>query len=172
MRVGLLTAVLLACIGLPPAAEPRDKGPAIDMANMKRIFVGWVKLDPETWSAWGYQSREEWANVIRDLNLEFARSCQGKYLVGRTVTGAKDESDENAADNDLYIKFSDVYIDHDYYGIRLSIQFIDPKTNAQVTSIPSNLYYQKRWFRFELYMRAALDEVGKKLQKEFSARSK
>jgi hypothetical protein len=114
----------------------------------------------------GYESEEEWANVIRDLNLDFHSSCQGQYLAGRTVTVAKDSNDENAAGNALYIKFADVSIDHDYYGIRLSIHFIDPETNTEIASVPPHLYYEKRWFKFQLYMRAALDEVSSKIQAE------
>lgn len=43
---------------------------------------------------------------------------------------------------------------------------IDPKTNAEIASIPTRLYYQKRWFKFQLYMQASLDEVGQKIQVE------
>jgi hypothetical protein len=133
---------------------------------MKNIFLGWVDLPPDTWHVWGYESEQEWTQVIRDLNVDFHSSCQGKYLVGRTVNVAKDRNDENAVGNDLYIKFSDVNIDHDRYGIRLSIHFIDPKTGTEIASVPSHLYYEKRWFKFQLYMRAALDEVSRKLQAE------
>ena len=109
------------------------------------------------------QTRVGGGVVIRDLNQDFQSSCKGQYLAGRTVTVAKGrEDDENAAGNDLYIKFSDVNIDHDYYGIRLSIHFMDPKTNTEIGSVPSRLYYEKRWFKFQLYMRAALDEVSRR----------
>jgi hypothetical protein len=141
------------------------------MSARKAIFLGWVDLPLEGWSLWGYGNTEEWADVIGDLNRDFQSSCQGQYLAGRTVTIAKDRNDENAAGSDLYIKFSDVNIDHNYYGIRLSIHFIDPKTNTEIASIPSRLYYEKRWFKFQLYMRAALDEVSRKTQVEVTGES-
>ena len=75
------------------------------------------------WSQWGYAGKDEWTQVISDLNLNFKNSCQSKYLAGRTVTAAKDKNDDNAAGNDLYIKFSDVSIDRDHYGISLSIHY-------------------------------------------------
>lgn len=143
-----------------------SKETTVDMSARKAIFLGWVDLPAEGWSLWGYQNREEWADVIKDLNHDFQSSCQGQYLAGRRVAVAKDRNDENAAGNDLYIKFSDVNIDHDYYGIRLSIHFIDPKTNTEIAAVPSRLYYEKRWFKFPLYMRAALDEVSRKVQVE------
>jgi hypothetical protein len=161
---------LLVCLGFSSPLQARhkrySKETPVDMSGMKTIFLGWVDLPPEGWSLWGYGSREEWEAVIGDLNQGFQSSCKGQYLAGRTVTVAKNRNDENAAGNDLYIKFSDVSIDHDYYGIRLSIHFIDPKTNTEIASVPSRLYYEKRWFKFQLYMRAALDEVSRKLQAE------
>jgi len=170
-RLALIVG-LLACSGLHSSLEAGghkySKETTVDMSGMKTVFLGWVDLPPDSWHLWGYASEQEWTQIIKDLNLDFQSSCQGHYLAGRTVTVAKDRSDENAAGNDLYIKFSDVNIDHDYYGIRLSIHFIDPKTNTEIASVPSRLYYEKRWFKFQLYMRAALDDVSRKLQVELT----
>lgn len=171
MQQSTLIVGLLVYLGLCYPAEARgpkkySKETAADMSSAKTIFVGWVDLSPEAWRLWGYQNKEEWMGVISDLNLDFQGGCKGQYLAGRTVTAAKYVNDGDAAGNDLYIKFSDVNIDHDYYGIRLSIHFIDPKTNAEIASIPSRLYYEKRWFKFQLYMRAALDEVARRIQAE------
>jgi hypothetical protein len=168
---------LFVCLGLHSPLEARghksySKETPVDMSAKKTIFLGWVDLPSEGWSLWGYGNKEEWVNVIKDLNQDFQSSCQGQYLAGRTVTVAKDRNDENAAGNDLYIKFADVNIDHEYYGIRLSIHFIDPKTNIEIASVPSRLYYEKRWFKFQLYMRAALDEVSRKIQVEVTGESK
>jgi hypothetical protein len=162
---------LLFCVGFHSplgARGPKNysKETTVDMSAKKAIFLGWVDLPSEGWSLWGYGDRGEWLDVISDLNHDFQSSCKGQYLAGRTVTVAKDRNDENAAGNDLYIKFSDVNIDHNYYGIRLSIHFIDPKTNTEIAFVPSRLYYEKRWFKFQLYMRAALDEVSRKIQAE------
>jgi len=161
-------------LGLCYPAEARgpnkySKETAANMSSAKTIFLGWVDLSPESWSIWGYQNKEEWMSVISDLNHDFQSGCKGQYLVGRTVTAAKNGNDEDAAGNDLYIKFSDVNIDHTYYGIRLSIHFIDPRTNTEIATIPSRLYYEKRWFRFQLYMRAALDEISGKIQAEVTS---
>jgi hypothetical protein len=170
MKRLILILGLLVCLGFHSPLEARghkySKETPVDMSAVKTIFVGWVDLPPESWRLWGYENQEEWTNVVRDLNLDFDSSCQGQYLAGRKVTFARDRNDEKAAGNDLYIKFSDVNIDHDYYGIRLSIHFIDPKTNTEIASVPFHLYYEKRWFKFQLYMRAALDEVSRKLQAE------
>ncbi|MFI5176881.1 MAG: hypothetical protein ACHQKY_18645 [Terriglobia bacterium] len=177
MKRLVLIVGLLVCLGSysPVAARgPKhySKETTVDMSAKKAIFLGWVDLSPEGWSLWGYGNKGEWEAVIVDLNHDFQSSCQGQYLAGRTVTVAKDRNDENAAGNDLYVKFSDVGIDHNYYGIRLSIHFIDPKTNTEIASIPSRLYYEKRWFKFQLYMRAALDEVGGKIQAEVTGELK
>ena len=169
-RLGLI-AGLLVCLGFYSPLEARGpknyaKETTVDMSGRKSIFLGWVGLSPDGWRLWGYQNEEEWMSVIADLNRDFQSSCKGQYLAGRTVVVAKDANDENAAGSDLYIKFSDINIDHNYYGLRLSIHFIDPETNTEIASIPSRLYYEKRWFKFQLYMRAALDEVSRKIQVE------
>jgi hypothetical protein len=169
--IGLLVYLGLCCPEEARGAKKYSKETVADMSKAKTVFIGWVDLPPESWSLWGYY-KEEWMNVISDLNHDFQSSCKGQYLAGRTVTAAKSVNDEDAAGNDLYIKFSDVNIDHDYYGIRLSIHFIDPKTNTEIASIPSRLYYEKRRFKFALYMRGALDEIGRKIQAETSGAPK
>jgi hypothetical protein len=172
MRRCLLMVGVLVCLGLQPSLEARGsksnttKETTVDLSAKKNIFLGWVDLSPDQWSLWGYENKDEWTQVIKDLNHDFQSSCQGQYLAGRKLTAARDSGDENVNGKDLYIKFSDVSIDHSYYGIRLSIHFIDPDTNAEIASVPSRLYYEKRWFKFQLYMRGALDEVGKKLGTE------
>ena len=171
MKWGTLIVGLFVLLGCsPPLAAHRPKNyskeTTVDLSAKRAIFLGWVALPLDQWRLWGYENQEDWKQVITDLNRDFQSSCKGQYLVGRAVTNAVDEKDGSADGSDLYIKFSDVYIDHDYYGIRLSIHFIDPKTNTEIAMIPSRLYYEKRWFKFELYMRAALDEVSRKIQVE------
>lgn len=132
---------------------------------MNRIFLGWVDLVPDDWALHGYSTRAEWADAVNTLNYSLLRSCQTTYLAGRTVTAAKEKGDENATDSDLYIRFSDVRIDYDDYYLYVSIHFIDPKSKAEIATIPARPYYGNNW-GFERYLRAALDEVSVKLQVE------
>lgn len=137
----------------------------VNMSDPKSIFIGWVDLSPDQWSLWGYSSKEEWMDVIKGLNAGFLGSNQG-YLASRTVTAAKDKNDENPAGSDLYIKFVGVSVDGNSYGIRTAIQFIDPKSNAVVASIPSRLYFEKREWKFQLYLQAAMEDIAKKIAVE------
>ena len=146
--------------------DTSHKETTANLSSAKTVFVGWVNLSPEEWHVWGYSSKDDWTQVIKDLNVEFQKNCQSKYLSGRTVTGAKEPGDENASGNDLYVKFSDVSIDRDRYGIQLSIHFIDPKTNTELGSVPSRLYYEKRMWEFQRYLQIALDDIGKKISVE------
>jgi len=168
MKCRVLVLGVLLCIGLRSslAAGPKDKETKADMLGAKNVFIGWVNLSPDEWSEWGYESKDEWTEVIKELNTEFQKDCQSKYLSDRRVAVARDKNDEDLTGDDLYIKFSDVSIDRSYYGIRASIHFIDPKTNTELGVIPARTYYEKRWFKFQLYMQAALDEIGKKIQIE------
>jgi len=162
-------ALLLLCISFPlPTLAARHKVPrflskesTVDMSKMNRIFVGWVDLGADDWALWGYQSKTEWTDIIGSLNSSFSRNL----VSGRTITSAKDKGDENAAGNDLYIKFSDVQVDYNNYHLILSIHFIDPTTNAEIATIPVRPYYGNDW-GFKNYLKAALDEVGTKVQVE------
>lgn len=88
-RLALIVG-LLVCLASPSplAARPHkySKETPVDMSGMKTIFLGWVDLSPETWRLWGYNSKEEWTDIIRDLNVDFQSSYQGQYLAGRAVT--------------------------------------------------------------------------------------
>ena len=136
------------------------------MSRAKTIFLGWVDLSPEGWSLWGYDNKETWASVISDLIWIFRARARVSISPAGGTTAKNANDDNGVAGNDLYVKFADVSIDHNYYGLRLSIHFIDPRTNTEIASIPSRLYYEKRWFKFQLYMRAALDDIGTKVQAE------
>ena len=169
MKRNVLIIGLLVCLGFQSSLWARgpklNKETSADMSGKKSVFIGWVDLSPDQWALWGYSGKDEWADVIKGLNVGFQGSCQS-YLEGRTVTAAKDRTDENPGDNDLYVKFSGVSIDGRSYGIRLVIQFIDPKTNAEIAAIPSHLYYEKREWKFQLYLQAALEDIAKKVAVE------
>ncbi len=172
MKRFLLIAGLLFCIGLQSPLEAHkakrypNKETTADMSASKSVFLGWVDLSPEKWAAYGYGSQEDWTNVINRLNLAFQEVCKTERLPGKTVVAAKDSKDENAAGQDLYIKFSDVKVDPKTYFVSLSIHFIDPKTNAEIASIPFRPYSGRIASTFERYIRTALEVVGEKVQVE------
>jgi hypothetical protein len=171
-RLVVAAILLLLCVSLPASLEARHaveryltKETTVDMKNMDHIFLGWVDLGPDEWALYGYGSRADWADIISSLNASFSR-C----VPGRTIAAAKGREDENAAGNDLYIKFSDVRIDYENYHLILSMHFIDPKTNSEIGSIPARPYYGNDW-GFKNYLIAALDEVCTKLQVEVTGES-
>jgi hypothetical protein len=138
-RLAMIAGLLLLCISFPVSMEARHKVPryldkesTVDMSNMNRIFVGWVDLGPDDWALYGYENKTDWADIIGSLNSSFSRNL----VPGRTTVSAKDNGDENAAGDDLYIKFSDVRVDYNNYHLILSIHFIDPKTNSEIAVIP------------------------------------
>jgi hypothetical protein len=169
--------LLLLCISFPISLAARNKVPrylnkesSVDMSKMDHIFIGWVDLEPDAWALYDFHSKADWADDIASLNADFVRGLQVTYLHGWTITGAKDKADESATGNDLYIKFSDVRVDYDHEHLILSIHFIDPKTNNEIASIPVRPYYGDGHNVTE-YLKAALDEVGVKLQVEVTGQS-
>jgi hypothetical protein len=180
-RLTIAATLLLLSISFPTSLAAHGtkryltKESTVDMKNMDHIFLGWVDFNPDAWVLYRHEgslftsaipfTRAEWTDAISSLNSLFLQSCQSQYLPGRIITAAKGKGDENAAGNDLYIKFSDVRIDYDNYQVILSIHFIDPKTSSEIASIPARPYYGNASGIPE-YLKAALDEVATKLQVE------
>jgi hypothetical protein len=171
-QLTLAVTLLLLCISFPTSLAARHKVPrylnkesSVDMSNRNHIFLGWLDLEPDAWALYDFHSRADWTEDIAFLNADFLRGLQATYLHGRTIIAAKDKADENIAGNDLYIKFSDVHVDYDHEHLILSIHFIDPKTNGEIASIPVRPYYGDGHNVTE-YLKAALGEVGTKLQVE------
>jgi hypothetical protein len=173
MRRQFLAGILLVCTGVQPGLAARRRGAKLYpnkettavMSGMSRVFLGWVDLNEDAWALYGYSSKADWASKVIGLNSDFLRLSQIKLLDGKTVVGAKEKGDENAAGYDLYIKFSDVLIDYSKYHLYLSIHFIDPKTNAEIGSLPARPYFGNDW-GFVNYLKAALDEASQKIKVE------
>lgn len=172
-RLVAVSVLLLLCISSPASLHARGKESTkestVDMSNLNHIFLGWIDLDPEKFLDLGY-SRAEWADVISGVNSRFQKNCEAQYLSGRTVTAAKDRADENAAGNDLYIKFSDVSFGTNY-RLYLSIHFIDPKTNSEIASIPARTYVAGLCGLVGC-LEDELDKLGTKLQTEVQDKPK
>jgi hypothetical protein len=175
---GFIAVILLVCMLTQPgiAANRRgaklypDKETTADMSGMNRIFIGWVDFREDDYALHGYSTKADWATQVGVLNLELQRLCQGKYLVGKTVDGAKQKGDENAAGYDLYLKFSDVLIDYSKYHLHLSIHFIDPKTNTEIGVIPARPYFGNDWGLVN-YLKNAEDEISQKIKVEIMGRT-
>ncbi len=169
----VLTALVSIALTQPCLAGRRgaklykNKETAADMTQIKRVFLGWADFRAEDYSAHGYSSKSEWTTAEASFNAELKRLCQTKYLDGKTVTAASEPGDERAGDADLIIKFSRVRPDYNNYHLYLTIHFVDAKTNAEIGVIPNRPYYGDDW-GFERYLRAAMDDVGRKIDVEVS----
>jgi|ERR1035441_356937 hypothetical protein len=172
MRRRVFAVLLLIGASASPVVARRhgakvypDKETTADMSGKSKIFVGWVDLKEDAWSIYGYSSRDDWATTVAGLNIQFLGLCQTKLVVGKTIDGAKNNGDGNAAGYDLYVKISDVLIDYAHYHLYMSIHFIDPTTNVEIGSIPARPYFG-HGFGFAKYLRNALDEASQKIKVE------
>jgi hypothetical protein len=125
---------LMLCIGFPTSLQARDKQPVADMSNMNHIFLGWVDIGLDAYKYLGYETREDWAKVIKDENLRFQEDFQTR-MHGRTIVVAKNRDDINTAGSDLYIKFTDAVVARSY-KLHVTAHLIDLKTNTEIASIP------------------------------------
>jgi len=151
-----------------------EKETPADMTRAKNVYLGWLDMNPQDWATYGYSTEEEWKQVINELNNWFQAMCRTKYLKGRNVTGAKNATDQNTLGQDLFIKFSKVSIDYDNLYLVLGIEFIDPKTDSVLGTIPVRQYYKGIFWTpwgFERYLYNDLEEVNLKLQIEVTRRA-
>ena len=173
MRRQLFVVFLLVCMGVQPGLAARrrgaklypDKETTADMSGKNKIFLGWVDMKEDDYAVHRYATKAEWATAIMGLNGEFLQLCKVKLIDGKTVVGAKDKNDVNAAGYDLYIRFSDVLIDYDNYHLYLSMHFIDPATNQEIGSLPVRPYFGNDWGLVN-YLKSALDEASQKIKVE------
>jgi hypothetical protein len=170
-RWQLVALVLLASLAQPGLAVRRrgaklypDKETTADMSGVNRIFIGWVDMKEDDWAAHGYSDKAEWTAAINQLNSELLRLARLKFA-GKTVEAAKQAGDENAAGYDLYIKLSDINVDYSKYHLHMSMRFIDPKTNAELGSLPARPYFGNDWGLVR-YLKASLDEASDKMKVE------
>jgi len=160
----VMTAVLFLMLGIgfPLSAQTSDKNSAPDLSNMKHIFLGWVDLGSGSYKDLGYATKEDWENVIKTENTGFQEYFQTKLSTGRTIVVAKNKDDVNTAGNDLYIKFTDVSVDHGY-RLHITVRLIDLKTNTEIASIP-NLKLNGHLCTLSGCLAKDLDVVNGKLQ--------
>ncbi|HXB62216.1 MAG TPA: hypothetical protein VNU94_05125 [Acidobacteriaceae bacterium] len=173
-RIVVIAVLALLCVAAPTPAFARygvkrylKKETTTNMTNMNHVCVGWVDLGVDQWGRLEYDTKGEWSAVIDGLNDSFVSALPVMYLPGKTVTGAKNKDDESMAGCDLYVKFSNVYVDYDNYHLILAIDFIDPKTNTEIGTIPVRPYFGDAW-GLRGYLDAALKEVSTKLTVEIT----
>lgn len=165
MKRLLIVMVLLGCVGLH---ANQKKQPSADMRAAKTIFIGWVDIDLNDWLPLGYANKQAWSDVIDWHNQSFQRAIQA-WLRGAHITGAKNRSDENAAGQDLHVRFSNVRFDVKTYSLFVSIHFIDPKSGLELASLPSERYREGH-FSVDNCLQGALKKVTEKLSKRIAAR--
>lgn len=168
MRRSVIISLLVIVLAIPLALPAREKAKPVDMTNIKTVYIGWVDVNPEDYRLQGYKTRQEWAGVIDTANATFQKRCAGlKGLAGRTVTGAKQKGDADAANSDLYVKFTEVNFDHKYQ-LHIGVHFIDPKTNNDVGSIPYKTY-GAHFCTLSTCLDKELDEVSYDMDKELAS---
>ncbi len=177
-KVLAIVAVLAACVASSaPAFAARhkpshflDKETTVDLSGMKRIFIGWVDMHEDDWSAQGYTTRQEWADTIATLNAGFVSDLMQNDLPNRTLVPAKNKDDEDAKGCDLYVKFTDVKVDYDNYTLTLAIHFIDPKSGQEIGLIGAHPYSGSTKGPRGSFA-VALQQVGQKLHVEIAGTS-
>lgn len=132
--------VLLLVFSIPASLTAGKKPTPTDIKGANKVFIGWVDVNPGDYHSLGYHTQQEWEGVIGGANQTFQQVLTSSAaFAGKTVTGAKNRTDESTAGNDLYLKFSDVEFDHKY-RLHITVHFIDLKSNSEIGSVPLETY--------------------------------
>jgi hypothetical protein len=134
------TSFLLCFMALASTAVAKEKAwSAVDMTNVKRVFIGWAAIDAN-YHKLGYGTLQDWNPVVRDANAHFIEMLKSSNLgAGRELVGATSPEDTAVNGYDLYIKPVDASFD---YGYRLHIGFdlVNTKTGAILLHMDTKRY--------------------------------
>lgn len=169
MKRRILAVLMVSLILSAVCFAAKEKKPAADMSSKNHIFLGWVDIGLDAYKYLGYETREDWAKVIKDENIRFQEDFQNR-MHGRTVVAAKNNQDENTAGNDIYIKFTDASVAKSY-KLHVTAHLIDLKTNTEIGSIP-NLVLNGHLCSLSGCIAKDLGEVSEKLEKMITGSTK
>jgi len=168
MKRSVIIPLLLLVLAIPLSLPAKEKGKPVDMTNVKTVYIGWVDVNPEDYHLQGYKTKQDWINAINAANEAFQKRCAGlKGMAGKTVTGAKEKGDADAANSDLYVKFTEVNFDHGY-RLHIAVHFLDPKTNNELGSIPFRTH-GAHFCTLSTCLDKELDEVGFEIDKQLAS---
>ena len=79
-----------------------EEPPKYKLENIQNIYVSPIPLNPDNWKTYGYGTKQEWENTIKEMNKFFTKQMKahrsGKYKV--YVSNLKDVSNRDG----VYVK--------------------------------------------------------------------
>jgi len=125
LTLGCISIVRYRVMQNEPAAPP-------SFASYKNIQVGWLDFDEEKWNFYGYDTKDIWKTVSRDMNIEGLHVFLKDMLKDRTVTGAASKAAGMPKSGDLYVSFTKTDDVRSY--ILTTVTFTDIKSGKKLYS--------------------------------------
>ena len=97
-----------------------------EFQNYKAIYVSWLDLGEQNYMAYGYPTRGEWINEIKEQNINGLQKYTRDYMKGWEVTGAASKNAVPPKNPQLVVvKFSNVAFNQALFSIRCGMEFHD-----------------------------------------------
>lgn len=157
---------------------PENESPAVPLFDKyKKIYVDWLDLKEEDWKVHGYESVEQWREVILEMNMDAFHRFLKELIPGKEFSFSTSISGEPGKDMELHIKFSDCNIIYHaprpfrgrWIEVPVNIHYIDLKTNKEIytesiTPIGSNRLIPN----FEILLKSAMHTIAEYIAERFS----
>jgi hypothetical protein len=155
-RISIIAVVVLIVIAFSTCVSQKTKK-TVSLPKYKSVFIGWIDLNEKDWLRFNYANKEDWNRDAKRIVFTFLRNCEYKLSCGE-VHVAQNESDTDFGKADLYIKFTDAFVDWDNYYLYMTIHFIETAGNNEVYVLKKGKFYGNA-AGFTNYLNAAMTSI-------------
>lgn len=126
--LGIIGMIFAGGCGLFRTSEP--------MKKYNAVYVGWIDLGEENYAAYGYGTKDAWAEEIRSQNIDSLQAYTRKYMHNWNVTGAESKTAVAPGDpNTIVVKFSNVVLTPGTDQLRCTMSFYDGASGKMIKSV-------------------------------------
>jgi hypothetical protein len=120
----LAVSISMAALGCRSVAVTKE------FQNYKSIYISWLDLGEKNYAAYGYPTKGEWANELREQNVNGLQKYTRDYMKGWDVTGANSPKAAAPQKNPqlVVVKFTNVMFNQALFSIRCGMDFYDGAT--------------------------------------------
>ena len=115
------------------------------------IHIKWLPIDENEWDVYEYESKEQYALFIKQMNTEYLQKYIKDFLPKKHFTGSSAKNDNTIPkQTELIIKFKSIKLQHGGQVGVIDVDFIDNKTSKTVYNAQSVIYTKGVQYGFEM----------------------
>lgn len=103
------------------------------MTHYNEIYLGWIPLDENDWIRYGYPNKQEWLDLIKELNTEALPKYLQEFMPDKKIMGAKESKNTIPTKGELFIKFNSFNSPVKYQEqCTIDVEFVDIKSGKTI----------------------------------------